>query len=97
MIIYAENDIRRTPAFDKLGRIWIDGATPLEDAIKQAGVDSGHRDQALRWWAIWTLTALDSLNRNDSWASPVSDLRREELERLRPSNVIPFKRPDAEQ
>jgi hypothetical protein len=27
----------------------------------------------------------------------VSDLRREELERLRPSNVIPFKRPDAEQ
>jgi hypothetical protein len=95
MILYPEDDIRREASFDRLGVIWRDGVTPLEEAIAKAGVDRGHRKQAEHWWATWTFTALQSLRYGDRWAKPVSDLRRAELDRLRPPcRVLPFKRPD---
>jgi hypothetical protein len=92
MILYGEGDIRRHDTFNRLGDIWRDGVTPLEDALVQAGVEGQHRKQAAHWWAVWTFTALQSLRYRDKWAKPVSDLRRAELDRLRPPcKILPFK------
>ncbi len=89
------NSFEAQAAFSRLGRLWSDDVTPLDDALKLAGVEDRHRHDALRWWSTWTLTALSALHHGIAWdiEQEPSQLRMQELERLKPSaTILPLRR-----